>query len=177
MLLPVAVLAAMIELVVGSIFVFSIATERCVYNTIDSLPSPTGKLSIARVERSCTYDEADEPVMFALIREGERFEKRNVFLSTDQYQGLRWGALGVFAKWIDNDDLLVAAPEGAVLKAAPIEISGVHVQYGVYPIDSGSTRDGSSVRGIKRNVDFETRYEMNNGIGLPGAGCSLEVSA
>lgn len=167
----------MVILVAGSIAIYFAATDKCSYDTIDLLPSPAGNLAIARVWRFCTYDDGAEPVMFALLRSGEHVKKRNVFLSTNQYEGLRWNPLSVFAKWDDNDSLLVAAPEGAVVKDAPIEVSGIHVQYRVYPTDSGTTKIGPSAHEIIKYVDFETKYEMPRGLGLPGPWCSLEVSA
>lgn len=168
---------ALMVMGVAGIFLYELLSQSCVYHTIDSLPSPARRLSVARIEKRCSNDVDDRPVMFALIQSGKRFREGDVFLTSKNYEGARSAPLSIFAKWIDDDNLLIAAPEGALLKSAPNKFGETRIQYGLYPIESGRTRDEATANRVVKEVHFDAKFKENHGIGLPGAGCELEVSA
>jgi len=150
-------------------------TEKCSYQEADRLPSPTGRLAVVRTQRFCTYDE-DVPTRFVLLLSGAPFDEKKTFLKSSDYDGAR-SPFGIFAKWIDDSNLLVAAPEGALLKTAPSEFDGIHIQYAVYPLDSGTTRNDNLKKLIEKTVIFEPSFGTNNGVGVPGIGCLLTANA
>jgi hypothetical protein len=125
-------LSLIVAVPVGIIIIWMISTNECNYYTVDILPSPTGVLSLARVEKRCSRDEDAPPMMFALLHPGEQIESRR---SAD-YEGTTSGEylgagppLSIFAKWIDERNLVVAAPEGSTLKKGKNNFRVVHIQY------------------------------------------------
>lgn len=70
-----------------------------------------------------------------------QFKKKNIFLMSTDYEKLRYDPLSIFAKWIDDDNLLIAAPEGSQLRAARRELKGINIQYVVYPLASENTKN------------------------------------
>jgi hypothetical protein len=136
---------------------------------------------VLRTQRFCPSDEDAPPIFFALLPFGAPFDEKKTFLKgsdydlkISDYDGVR-SSFGIFAKWIDDDNVLVAAPEGALLKTAPSEFEGVHIQYAVYPLDPGTTRNDNLKKLIEKKVIFEPSFGVNNGVGVPGIGCLLNV--
>jgi hypothetical protein len=99
-----------------------------------------------------------------------------VFLVSNDYEGVR-SSLSIFTKWIDDHNLLVAAPEGSNLRTMRNEFDDVHIQYAFYPIDSDKTKDQKLRRQMEKKVRFEPEFSMDHGIGVPGIGCHLTASA
>ena len=95
------------------VFSYLTITNKCDFYTIDVLPSPTAELSLARVEKRCSRDEDERPMMFALLHPGERIESKSVFLTSADYEGITLApyrgirsSMDVVAKWIDKRNLL-----------------------------------------------------------------------
>lgn len=165
-------------IVLGAVFLQGAsAIEKCSYEAIDTLPSPTGKWSIQRTRKYCPSDTDASPILFSLLPAGGQFNKKNIFLMSTDYEKLRYDPLSIFAKWIDDDNLLIAAPEGSQLRAARRELKGINIQYAVYPLASENTKDEPLRQQVKKKVNFEARFRVNHGVGLPGIGCRLEISA
>jgi hypothetical protein len=162
---------------------YSIITNKCENYTVDIVPSPTGRLSVVRVEHRCSTDEDARPLIFALLRPGERIERKDVFLIVDHEQltgadsRVLWSPLSIFAKWIDERNLLIAAPEGSTLKKGQTEFRDVQIQYAFYPMDSDKTKDEYLRQQVEKTVSFEPRFRMDDGIGVPGIGCHLDITA
>jgi hypothetical protein len=166
------------------VFSYLTITNKCDFYTIDVLPSPTAELSLARVEKRCSRDEDERPMMFALLHPGERIESKSVFLTSADYEGITSAyyrgirpPLSIFSKWTDERNLLVAAPEGSTLKKGRNEYRGVHIKYSFYPIDSDKTKDEYLRRQVDKRVRFEPRFRMDGGVGVPGIGCLLDLTA
>ncbi|MHB8849152.1 MAG: hypothetical protein ACYC43_12015 [Burkholderiales bacterium] len=153
------------------------STEECRYYIVDSLSSPMGNMYFVRTIKYCTNDdETERPMMFALLRSGAKFDMRNVFLTSADYEGIHT-PLSIFPKWIDDHNLLIAAPEGSKLKTLRSELDGIHIQYAYYPIDSNKTKNEYLRRQVEKKVHFESKFSIDHGIGVPGIGCNLTVSA
>jgi hypothetical protein len=166
------------------VFSYFTISNKCDFYTVDSLPSPKGELFVARVEKRCTRDHDTPPMMFALLHPGEQLGSRSMFLTSADYEGIGNGEylgagppLSVFAKWIDERNLVVAAPEGSALKKGRNNFRGVHIQYSFYPTGSDKTKDEYLRRQIEKSVRFEPRFRMDDGIGVPGIGCLLDLTA
>lgn len=156
--------------------------DKCSYQEVDRLPSPTGRLAVVRTQRFCLSDEDTPPTFFALLPLGAPFDEKKAFLKSSDYDlkssnydGVR-SSLGIFAKWLDDDNVLVAAPEGALLKKAVSEFNGIHIQYAVYPLDPGTTRNDNRKKVTEKRIIFEPSFGVNNGVGVPGIGCLLNVN-
>lgn len=150
------------------------ADDNCSYDNVDVLPSPTGNLSIARTEYRCSSDEDVPPMMFALLRSGVQFDKERVFVTSANYEGIQ-SSLSILPKWIDDHNLIIAAPEGARLKTMRTEFDGVHIQYANYPKDSDKVKDEHLRRQVEKKGHFEPMFSKDDGVGVPGIGCYLTV--
>jgi hypothetical protein len=122
-------------------------------------------------------DEAPSPILFSLLPPRAPFDEKKTFLKTSDYADTIWHSFGVFAKWIDDDNLLIAAPEGARLSTAPSEFDGIHIQYGDYPLDVEKTRNDDLKKVIEKRVTFEPSFDANDGAGVAGVRCLLTVHA
>lgn len=147
----------------------------CIYHKVDALASPSGRSVFVRVEQRCN-DETVPVMMFALLPDEVEFDRKFVFQMSSDYDGLK-SSLGVFAKWIDEQNLLVAAPAGASLKTVKTDFAGVHIQQAVYPLDSEKAGNEGRKRLIEKRLIFEPTFSIGHGVGVPGIGCSLEVGA
>jgi hypothetical protein len=162
------------------IFSYLTISNKCDFYTIDSLPSSNGRLSVARAEERCSRDEDERPIMFALLFPGERIGGKSVFLKSTVYKVARsagYQPLSIFPKWIDEHNLLIAAPEGSALKNGRNKFRGVHIQYDFYPMDSDKIKDEYLRRQVEKRERLEPRFRLDHGIGLRGIGCNLDVTA
>lgn len=165
---------ALVAIGVVSMILYQAVNDNCSYQNVDALPSPTGNLSIVRTEKHCSNDEETPPMMFALLRSGVPLGKGSVFLTSADYEGIR-SSLSIFPKWIDNQNLLIAAPVGSTLKKTHTEFDGVHIHFAYYPLDSDKTKDENLRRQIEKKVHFEPKFKIDHGIGVPGIGCNLTI--
>lgn len=169
-LIPVALIAIGVE---G----YQINNNKCSYTNIDALPSPSGNFSIVRAEKHCTGDEDIAPIMFALLHSGEKVSKGSVFLTSEDYDSTV-SPLSIFPKWIDDHNLLIAAPEGSSLKTMRTEFDGLHIHSAYYPTDSDKTKDENLRRQVEKRVHFKPEFSIDHGFGgISGVGCNLTVSA
>ncbi|MBF0611046.1 MAG: hypothetical protein G8345_04770 [Magnetococcales bacterium] len=150
--------------------------DGCSYRKIDALPSPMINWSIERTRVSCSNDTEGSQIFFSMLRPGEAFKKEKVFFKTNNSE-VKWGALSVFAKWMDDQHLLIAAPEGANLQTMPSEVNNVSIQYVYYPLDSDKSKDWELKKQIDRKVQLKTVFKQDKGFGARGVGCNLIVSA
>jgi hypothetical protein len=185
-----ALSALVVAAIFGTVLVSFHLTEKCTYKEVDRLPSPTGRLTVVRTQRSCTWDEAPSPILFfSLLPPGAPFDEKKTFFKTSDYAETISNPSRVFARWIDGNDLLIAAPDDAAFTHAPTsalsarlsaalsEFDGIHIQYGVYPLDAGTTRNDGLKKVIEKRVIFEPTFGVNDEDGAPGVGCSLRVDA
>ncbi|MBF0611045.1 MAG: hypothetical protein G8345_04765 [Magnetococcales bacterium] len=152
------------------------ADNGCSYRKLDALPSPNGSWTIQRAQGGCTNDEGGSQLMFAMLRPGEAFQTEKVFLKTNQANG-KWDLLSAFAKWTDDQHLLIASPEGHTLKSMPSEVNNVKIQYVYYPLDPNKTKDPELQKQIEKKAKFKAHFETSGGFGVPGIGCNLTVDA
>lgn len=149
------------------------------YRTVDILPSPTGGLTVHRVEKwlPSYVERVESTLMFALLRPGEQFNNKKVFLTTaDNLDTLP--SLRIFAKWTDEHNLLIAAPEGSILNNRQNVFDDVHIQYLFYPMDADKTKDEDQRRKIEKRVRFDSKFsQRNHGFAIPGHQCQLDLSA
>jgi len=171
-------LSALVAVVIlGSIAISFRMSNKCSYEEVDRLPSPTGRQTVVRTQRSCTWDEAPSPVLFSLLPPGAPFDEKKTFFKTSDYPDTISNSFGVFARWIDDNNLLVAAPVPARLNTAPSAFDGIHIQYGVYPLDAGTTRNDHLQRVIEKKVIFEPSFDVNDRAEVQGVGCLLTANA
>ena len=78
-------------------------TEKCSYQEVDRLPSPTGRFVVLRTQRFCPSDEDAPPIFFALLPFGAPFDEKKTFLKgsdydlkISDYDGVR-SSFGIFA--------------------------------------------------------------------------------
>jgi hypothetical protein len=163
--------------ILGGVAISIRVSNKCTYEEIDRLPSPTGRLTVDRTLRSCSLDEAPSPILFSLLPPGAPFDENKTFFKTSDYPDSIANSFGVVAKWIDDNNLLIADPAGARLETAPSEFDGIHIQYGVYPLDAGTTRNDSHKKVIEKKVIFEPSFAVNDRADVKGVGCLLTANA
>jgi hypothetical protein len=168
---------ALIAILMAVVLLHSIINNKCSYNIFDDLPSPMGNLSIVRTEKNCSNDQDTPPMMFALLRSGEQLDEGRVFLTSAGYEGLQ-SSLSIFPKWIDDHNLIIAAPEGSSLRTMRTEFDGVHIHYVNYPIDSNKVKDEYLRLQVEKRIHFKPKFSIDHGFGgIPGIGCHLTISA
>jgi hypothetical protein len=150
--------------------------NNCSLYIVDRLQSPNRKLSIVRAEKRCNNDETSRPLMFALLRSGEKFSSQRVFLTSKSDDGIN-DPLSIFPKWIDDNNLLIVAPEGNTLKTIWNEFGGIHIKYEYYPADSNKVNDIQKIQYVKKKSHFESKFSIDHGYGTPGVGCHLTITS
>jgi hypothetical protein len=153
----------------------------CSFYTIDSLPSPSKGFSLARVEKRCSADIETQPIFFALLSPGAAVRENDIFLTVRAYEArigevAVWSPLMVFGKWISENTVRIAAPEGSGLNTSRTEFHGVRIQYAFYPIETSKTNDERLTHIVEKKLAFESKFKTNTGYGTPGAGCELIIS-
>jgi len=110
----------------------------------DEVVSPDGKFIVERIYRSFNDpdDSTNDGLLFAIRRRGQWFGSDDVFLTRNWYadynQQLQLqSGIGdpdnIFARWIDNRNVLIAAPLGRVNEDMPSRFGNIHLTYGFYP--------------------------------------------
>jgi hypothetical protein len=153
----------------------------CSFYTIDSLPSPSKGLSLARVEKRCSGDTETTPVLFALLPPGAAVQGKDIFLTARAYEARTgdkavWAPLVVFGKWVSEKAAIIAAPVGSGLDTSRSEFNGVRIQYASYPIEASGTKDEQLTHLVEKKLVFESKFETTKGFGTPADGCTLTIS-
>ena len=164
-------ITAIIGLPILAFAALRVINEKCETKTIGTLPSPNKEWQIIRVQKFCTSDEAAPPEQFALLKAGQSFRKDAIFFVGKSNPEFDHHV--ILAKWIDDSNILVAAPEPYDFEDAQEEFREKKIRYDVYPTDPQKSRDDSSHRIINKPVTLKFRFDQNNGTGAPGLGCNL----
>ena len=150
---------------------FHVINEKCEIKTVGTITSPNKEWEIMRVQKFCTSDEAAPPEQFALLKAGQPFSKDAVFFVGQSNPEFDHHV--ILAKWIDDSNILVAAPEPYDFSDAQEDFRKIKIHYDAYPADPGKSRDDSSHRVLNKTITFNFRFDKNDGIGAPGLGCNL----
>lgn len=170
-LLAVLAVFAILGLPVLALVVFQVATEKCENKILGTTISPNGKWKLVRIQKFCSSDEDSPPEQFALLQPGESFRKDAIFFAGNSAP--EFGYHVIVAKWEDDSNVAIAAPEPYDFKDAPKAFHGIHIHYSTYPRNPDDSKDAQSHRVINQPMFFKFRAEKDNGIGAPGSGCSL----
>jgi hypothetical protein len=153
----------------------------CSFYPMDSLPSPSKGLSLARVEKRCSSDIETPSLSFALLPPGAAVRVKDIFLTARVYEATTgdvsvWEPRVVFGKWVSEKAVIIAAPEGSGIDTSRSEFNGVHIDYASYPIEASGTKDEHMTHVVEKKFVFEGKFKTDEKYPMPGAGCELTIS-
>jgi hypothetical protein len=144
----------------------------------DSVTSPDGTWV---VERYLEIYSEDTAIRLAL------HHPQKGDATSSQYIPFKSLGEDVVFKWLDDSNLLIAAPEGNDQHTRPYNefgegnrpdsFNGVKLHYAYFTYDPDKSRVVGSQKIFIKKSDFDYRFEKSDGIGVPGIDCYLNMSA
>jgi hypothetical protein len=160
-------------LVVATLGLFSFLrafrADVCRGTPIDAMPSPDGRWVAEK--RNCGGDEYDDFRLF--VRQTGNGDVPNL---QESLSLSRVDSVGYV--WADSQRLLIAAPRTDDVVERRAQIGKIVANYALYPTtDPERTYVPSAFIAVQKEIQASYRFEADNGIGLPGVGCTLYAEA